>query len=128
MATNNRQPKAPSAQDPKDWQNALIAHLCVFDELCQKHGIKYFLAFGGLLGAIRHQGFIPWDNDVDVMLTEAEYEKLLALHKQGLFPEGYTLVDRTTEKDYPLLFGRFVNTKTSCPLSTSSPIRSAICR
>lgn len=120
MATNNRLPKAPSAQDPKDWQNALIAHLCVFDELCQKHDIKYFLAFGGLLGAIRHRGFIPWDNDVDVMLTEAEYEKLLALHKQGLFPEGYTLVDRTTEKDYPLLFGRFVNTKTSCPLSTSS--------
>ena len=111
---------APDACKPADWQAALLKHLVAFDELCRENDIEYFLAFGGLLGAVRHKGFIPWDNDVDVVMTEAEYAKLLEVARAGKLPEGFAFVDRSTEEDYPLLFGRFVDTRSSCPLSTSS--------
>ncbi|MEL7222867.1 MAG: LicD family protein [Bacteroidota bacterium] len=41
--------------------------------ICEEHGLHYFLAYGTLLGAIRHQGFIPWDDDVDIMMTESDF-------------------------------------------------------
>ena len=50
-----------------------------FDALCRQHGLTYFLSGGTLLGAIRHKGFIPWDDDVDVMMPRADYERLLKL-------------------------------------------------
>ena len=55
--------------------------LCCFDDYCRAHQIKYSLAYGTLLGAVRHQGFIPWDDDVDVLLSTAEYIKLRELAK-----------------------------------------------
>lgn len=48
-----------------------------FNYVCREHGIQYFLNYGSCLGAIRHQGFIPWDNDVDVCMTRENYEKLV---------------------------------------------------
>lgn len=47
-----------------------------FDRICRKYNLSYFLAFGTLLGAIRHEGFIPWDDDVDVLMPYDEYIKL----------------------------------------------------
>lgn len=47
-----------------------------FDEVCRKHGLKYFAAYGTLLGAVRHHGFIPWDDDIDLCMMRDDYEKL----------------------------------------------------
>lgn len=51
--------------------------LCYFDEFCKQHYIRYFLHAGTLLGAVRHQGFTPWDDDVDISMLRKDFQKLL---------------------------------------------------
>lgn len=62
----------------RDAQLKLAAMLVEFDEVCRDHGIRYTLDYGTLLGAVRHKGFIPWDDDVDVSIPRPDYEVLLS--------------------------------------------------
>lgn len=68
------------------------------DRVCNEAGIKYYLAYGTCLGAVRHQGFIPWDDDIDVFLTVEEMDKLLS--KQSLFQSKYFIQCRQTDRHY----------------------------
>lgn len=61
----------------KDYQGRLMKILSFFDKLCRDNNIKYTVLDGTLLGAIRHQGMIPWDGDIDVALTPNEFQKLI---------------------------------------------------
>ena len=61
-----------------------------FDKICRKYDIKYTFASGALLGAVRHKGFIPWDNDIDIWITRDNFEKFYE-HQEEL-PEEYQLV------------------------------------
>lgn len=72
-------------------QRQLLVLLKQFDDLCQQEGIEYTVSSGTLLGAVRHKGFIPWDDDLDVWLSRKGYEKLLAcLPIKGLNVERNT--------------------------------------
>jgi phosphorylcholine metabolism protein LicD len=57
-------------------QQKMTRMLEIFNEICDKHNIKYFACGGTLIGAVRHQGFIPWDGDIDLNILEDDYEKL----------------------------------------------------
>lgn len=63
----------------KQCQLVMLRMLKIFNYLCIKHDIQYFLVGGSLLGAIRHQGFIPWDDDLDVGMTRKNYKKFVQL-------------------------------------------------
>ncbi len=87
-------------------QDALLEILVVFDEICRKFGLCYSLAYGTLLGAVRHKGFIPWDDDVDVTMPRPDYERLHDMAERGeiVFPEGYLLSpDRGKNPDYSFM-------------------------
>ena len=78
-------------------QQILLGYLLEVDRICRKHEIKYFLAGGTLLGAIRHHGFIPWDDDADVMMLREDYDKFQKIVKEEL-PDNIFLQLPETEK------------------------------
>lgn len=63
----------------------------VFDKFCRRHKLRYFLCGGCCIGTIRHQGFIPWDDDVDVFMPRPDYERLRKLWKQEMDEHQYAL-------------------------------------
>lgn len=67
----------------QEMQQVYLELLGEFDGICKAHGLRYDLAGGSLLGAVRHGGFIPWDNDVDVCMPRPDYERMLKLHLEG---------------------------------------------
>ena len=69
-------------------------------DICRRHGLQLYMMGGTFLGAVRHQGFIPWDDDVDLGLSRTDYETFLQVAPQEL-PEGYCLRHFETDPDMP---------------------------
>ena len=68
-----------------------------FDRLASEHGLRYSIAYGTLLGAMRHGGFIPWDDDIDIVMPREDYEKLRALS----FDDGnFRILDYRRDRKY----------------------------
>jgi lipopolysaccharide cholinephosphotransferase len=63
----------------RDIQKLNLIILKKFDEICRKHDLTYWLDYGSLIGAVRHNGFIPWDDDIDVCMPIADYNKFLKI-------------------------------------------------
>lgn len=66
-----------------------LAMLKLFDALCKEHGLRYYMAGGTLLGAVRHGGFIPWDDDIDLLMPRPDYERLQELVRTQPFLPAY---------------------------------------
>lgn len=73
--------------------------LKIFDEFCGRNGLLYYVCGGGCIGAVRHHGFVPWDDDIDVMMPRNDYEKLKVLWPQQMDENRYKFNDNS-EKAY----------------------------
>ena len=99
----------------EELKEILLEALLRFDEFCKENKIIYTLAYGTALGAIRHKGFIPWDDDIDVIMTRAEYNKFEKAWKKyaSSNEEIYTLWGEMDEENYYLGFcAKFFDTRT----------------
>lgn len=83
--------------------------LIFFDSFCKQHNLKYFLAYGTLLGAVRHNGYIPWDDDIDIWMPREDYTRLFQL---GIKHQYYKLMDMSVDANYGKLFGVLNDTRT----------------
>lgn len=73
------------------------------DRVCRKNNLEYFMVGGTLLGSVRHKGFIPWDDDIDVVMFRSDLDKLEKLYCNGEFGGNYFLQTENTDKKYPLM-------------------------
>ena len=90
-------------------QSVELSLLQALDGVCRKYDIPYFICYGTAIGAIRHQGFIPWDDDIDVGMLRSDYEKLKAAPRAEWEAAGITLADPADRFDahlwtYPRLY------------------------
>jgi len=89
-----------SGEQLRLWQLNELELVVEVDRICRKNGIKYSLDAGTLLGAIRHNGFIPWDDDADVVFSRDEYEKFFKACETELDKEKFFLQDYRTDENY----------------------------
>ena len=78
-------------------QSELLKLLDLFSSICEQNNLQYYLAGGTLLGAIQHQGFIPWDDDIDIMMPIEDYKKFIQFAPE--FPEGIVIQSDHTDKE-----------------------------
>lgn len=100
-----------SEKRKKVWQVELDI-LEDFIHICQRHNLKYFLFAGSLLGAVRHQGIIPWDDDIDVGMPREDYEKFLRV-APGELQEQHVLANHDNTEGFYSCFSKILNKNTA---------------
>ena len=97
----------------QDHQKALMVLLQEFDRVCRELEIPYILFAGSLLGAVRHQGFIPWDDDIDVMMLRKDYDRFMKEADRVLDQEKFFLQKEFSEH-WPMFFSKLRMNNTAC--------------
>lgn len=88
----------------RELQIAELDGLNFFDDFCRNHGLTYYLCGGCLIGSLRNKGFVPWDDDIDVLMPRPDYEQFLRLYKEENPSERFVLLDGDKENTYGNIF------------------------
>lgn len=96
---------SPDGSVLRNAQLRMLDILIVVDGICKKHGLEYWLTCATLLGAVRHGGFVPWDDDLDIAMMRDDYLKLMEILPNEL-PEQYELQNDVTEPGYVYLYAK----------------------
>lgn len=90
----------------------LLDILLEFDRVAREHNLQYCICGGTMLGAVRHGGFIPWDDDLDISMPLPDYERLVA-HSREWLPGYLEFICYENDKRYPLPFGKIQDARTT---------------
>ena len=104
----------------KEVQKVELDMLKAVAQVCNRHQIDYYLAFGTMLGAVRHKGFIPWDDDIDIYVKQKDIKKLKKACIKEL-PEKYFWQDQQTDRSVPQLYKKIRNKNTLMYGSRTDP-------
>ena len=96
----------PEGSELRNLQNKLMDIMMVLDQICEDNGIPYMLTGGNVLGAVRHGGFIPWDDDLDISLLKKDYKRLIKVLR-NYKSDKYVLQEHKSDPDYIQTFPKF---------------------
>src|SRR5574344_2925357 len=94
------------------WNATILDILKNFMQICDRHGLRYYCCAGTAIGAARHHGMIPWDDDIDVLMPRPDYDRLLEIAQKEDFGK-YEVVTPYNNESYPLFFSKLVNRETT---------------
>ena len=92
--------------DTERIQKIVLNIMDAFIDYCEKHALRYYLIGGALLGSIRHKGFIPWDDDVDIGMPRRDFDRFHELIKEDI-PEGFGICTRFSDPDWHFAMSQF---------------------
>lgn len=95
--------------DPAVFRQILVNLFKELIHICDQYNLKYFCLGGTLIGAVRHQGLIPWDDDIDVAMPRDDYDRFLELYEAD---SQFSLITPELRSDYNLTFAKLYNNKT----------------
>ena len=84
--------------DIRPLQLRILKILLAVDKVCKEHNLRYYIMAGTMLGAVRHKGFIPWDDDLDIGMPRADYDLLMS-HSEEWLPQPYEAVCAENDPD-----------------------------
>lgn len=97
----------------REHQKVMLEMLKIIDSICKKNKISYMLFAGTALGAVRHEGFIPWDDDLDIIMLRQDYEKFMHVAPKELDADRYFLQKEFSEH-WPMFFSKLRKNNTAC--------------
>ena len=95
--------------DIKELKKIQLGLLNALDDYCVQNDLTYYLAYGTLIGAIRHKGYIPWDDDIDVMMPREDYNKFIANFNNDKHASNLKAISHEIDTDYYLSFAKLIN-------------------
>ena len=100
-----------SEEQQRRYKDKLVTTLKAFDVICKENDIKYYACGGTAIGAVRHNGIIPWDDDIDVCMLKPDYDRFMAL-KEKIKQYNYQIIDYH-DNGYYLPYAKFIDTRTT---------------
>lgn len=108
----------------KKVQELTLFTLNTFIQFCEKYHLQYYFTGGALIGVLRHQGFIPWDDDIDIGMPRRDFDKFHELVKTEM-PEGFGLCNRYTDKNWHFAMSQFVDLESEIEINLAEKPRIA---